>query len=146
MHSEHLDQQAIVDYVRQTFPDANVVVGSEGIATGDTFFIHKADERQFPFATIVTKDYGDFDNKSNLNRGGLYRLNVGVSRDTFRALFEPEATHDYAALDTLFPHPYYGPQSWLSVINPSPTTFERLKPLLREAYEIATRRVERRTS
>ena len=40
-----------------------------------------------PFATIVTKDYTGFDTASDLNRPGVFRLNVGVGRDTFRALF-----------------------------------------------------------
>jgi hypothetical protein len=63
--------------------------GSEGIAAGDTFFIYDPccdldDKQRFPFATIVTKDYGEFDNLSHLDKPGVYRLNVGVSRETFR--------------------------------------------------------------
>jgi hypothetical protein len=42
------------------------------------------------------------------------------------------------------PHPVYAPQGWVCVLNPSAETFERVKPLLREAYEIAVARVARR--
>jgi Family of unknown function (DUF6194) len=62
--------------------------GAPEIAWGDTFFICDPDRnldepRRFPFATIVTKDYGDFDNASNLDRPGMFRLNIGVSKQTF---------------------------------------------------------------
>ena len=144
-----LDQAAITAYIAETCPGTDVVTGTEGIAAGDTFFIYDPDrnlqdKQRFPFATIVTKDYGDFDNASNLNREGVFRLNVGVSRETFRSLFGDDGTDDFTALDRLMPHPVYGRQSWVCVLNPSAETFERVKPLLREAYEIAVARVNRR--
>jgi hypothetical protein len=40
------------------------------------------------------------------------------------------------------PHPVYAPQSYVSVLNPGPSTFERIKPLLEEAYAAAVRRVD----
>ena len=87
-----MDQQRIIEYVSTHFEGVNVVAGTIDSAIGDTFFIYDPernlpDKQQIPFATIVTKDYGEFDNASNLNRDGVYRLNVGVSRDTFRRLF-----------------------------------------------------------
>jgi hypothetical protein len=144
-----LDQAAITAYIAETCPGTDVVTGAEGIAAGDTFFIYDPDrnlqdKQRFPFATIVTKDYGDFDDASNLNREGVFRLNVGGSRETFRALFGDDGTYDFTAQDRLMPHPVYGRQSWLCVLNPSAETFERMKPLLREAYEIAVARVKRR--
>ena len=144
-----MDQAAITAYIAETCLGTDVVTGTEGIAAGDTFFIYDPDrnlqdKQRFPFATIVTKDYGDFDNASNLNREGVFRLNVGVSRETFRSLFGDDGTYDFAALDRLMPHPVYGRQSWVGVLNPSAETFERVKPLLREAYEIAVARVRRR--
>jgi hypothetical protein len=146
-----LDEAAIVAYIAETCPGTDVVAGTEGVAAGDTFFIYDPDrnlqaKQRFPFATIVTKDYGDFDNASDLNREGVFRLNVGVSRETFRSLFgndRADGTYDFAALDRLLPHPVYGRQSWVCVLNPSAETFERVKPLLREAYDIAVARVQR---
>jgi len=141
-----MDEQAIIAYLAETFNGLDVQRPIEGPGAGDTFFIYDPrrdldDKRRFPFATIVTKDYGDFDNTSNLNRPGVFRLNIGVSRDTFRSLFEEGAEHDNAALDTLIPHPVYASQSWVSVLNPSQQTFESLRPLLAEAYERAVRRI-----
>lgn len=144
-----LNQTAITAYIAETCPGTNVVVGTEGIGSGDTFFIYDPDRNlpdrwQLPFATIVTKDYGDFDNASNLNRDGVFRLNVGVGRETFRSLFGDGGTYDFTALDRLMPHPVYARQSWVCILNPSAETFERMKPLLREAYEIAIARVTTR--
>jgi hypothetical protein len=147
-----LNQDAIRAYVVETCPGTNVVFGSGAVAADDTFFIYDPnrdlpDRQQMPFATIVTKDYGDFDNKSNLDRAGVFRLNVGVGRATIQALFgDDEGAHDFAALDRLMPHPVYAPQGWVCVLNPSAETFERVKPLLREAYEIAVVRVARRSA
>ena len=152
-----MDQDAIIQYVTDTFTGVEVVRPTDGPGAGDTFFIydpqHNLDpKRRFPFATIVTKDYGDFDNASQLNRPNVFRLNIGVSRDTFRALFGPapsaesdhSTTYDFAALDRLMPHPVYAPQSWVCVLNPSPETFEAVKPLLAEAYSRAAARHARR--
>lgn len=141
-----MNQQQIIEYIAQQFDGVDVVAGTIEIAIGDTFFIYDPnrdldDRHRFPFATIVTKDYGDFDNLSNLDRPGVYRLNIGVRRETFHGLFPSEAQHDYTARDTLIPHPVYAPQSWVSVLNPSDATFETVKPYLQEAYEIAVKRI-----
>ncbi len=142
-----MEQDAIIEYVAQTFADVNVLRPTDGPGAGDTFFIHTDDTQQFPFATIVTKNYGDFDNTSRLDRPGIYRLNVGVSRDSFRRLFPDDSTaHDPAALDALMPHPVYASQSWVSVLNPSAETFRSVEPLLAEAYGIAVARLARRRS
>src|SRR5262245_16897435 len=137
-----MDQEAIIEYIASTFDGLNVMRPNDGPGAGDTFFIHHDNKQQFPFATIVTKDYGEFDNASKLDRDGVFRLNVGVSRDTYRKLFPTDTEHDYAALDVLMPHPVYAPQSWVSVLNPSEATFERVKPLLAEAYARSVRGVD----
>jgi hypothetical protein len=143
------DQAATTAYIAETCPGTDVVMGTEGVAAGDTFFIcapdrNLQDKQRFPFAPVVTKDYGDFDTMSNLNREDVLRLNVGVSRGTFRSHSGDEGTYDVPALDRLMPHPVYGRQSWVCVLNPSAETFERVKPLLREACVIAVARVKRR--
>ena len=148
-----MDQSAIVRYIAETFSGVDIVTPTDGIASGDTFFIYDPDrnldeKQRFPFATIVTKDYGEFDNASNLNRPGVFRLNIGVSRDTYRSLLgspstaagEGETRHDFTVLDQLLPHPVYAAQSWVCVLNPSDETFELVRPLLAEAYERVARR------
>jgi len=73
-------------------------------------------------------------------------LNVGVSKETFAKVFGAESEHDFTALDRLIPHPVYGRNHWVSVLNPSDSTFESIKPLLKEAHATAMGRVERRKS
>lgn len=148
-----MDEDAIIQHIADTFTGLEVLRPTDGPGAGDTFIFydpqHDLDpSRRHPFATIVVKDYGEFDNASQLDRPGVFRLNIGVSRDTFRALFgylpgkeiSRRAAYDLAALDQLMPHPVYGPQSWVCVLNPSPTSFEAIKPLLAEAYSIVVKR------
>jgi len=110
------------------------------VADDNTFFFHGADNK-FPFATIVTKD-NEFDSASKLDRPGVFRLNIGVGKETFRALFgeEEQTGIDYTALDRLMPHPIYGKMHWVSVINPGAKTFESVKPLLVEARSLLASR------
>ena len=110
------------------------------VADDNTFFFHGADNK-FPFATIVTKD-NEVDGASSLDRPGIFRLNMGVGKETFRTLFgEQEQTDiDYTALDRLMPHPVYGKMYWVSVINPGDKTFETVKPLIAEARSLAAAR------
>jgi len=116
--------------------------GSPELAWGDTF-IYARDEtgatKKMPFATIVTKDYPGFDADSRLDRGGLFRLNLDVGRETFAALFghapreleRHRDQYDFAALDRVFPHPAYGEQAWVSVINPAHASREQVESLMR---------------
>jgi len=108
--------------------------------TGGTFFVHdpgkeRPKDHRFPFATLVTSD--EDDQFSDLNRPGVFRLNVGVGKRTFQSLFGPSKGHDFTALDQIMPHPVYGKMYWVCVLNPSDATFEAIKPLLAEAYEAA---------
>jgi hypothetical protein len=154
-----LEQSSIIQYIAETFEGVTIVTPEAGegpeIAVGDTFFIYNPDhstvpKHQMPFATIVTKDYGDFDCASNLDRPGVYRLNIGVGKELYRSLFGPQPPppeggkvqtgHDFTVLDTLMPHPVYAPQSWICVLNPSETTFEAVKPYIADAYSVAKQR------
>ena len=160
-----MDSDSITRFIAETFAGVDVVrpdAGSDApeIAWGDTFFIYDPDRNltgkdRFPFATIVTKDYGDFDRAGQLDRPGVFRLNIGVTRETYAALFgappsrahtaADDTTRDFSALDTIMPHPVYAPQSWIGVLNPSDTTFESVRPLIAEAHGIAASRHARRS-
>src|SRR5437588_485781 len=155
-----MDQEAIIRYITETFTGLEVQRPTDGPGAGDTFVFYDPEHitdpaHRLPFATIVTKDYGDFDNASQLNRPHVFRLNIGVNKDTFRALFgspprtesDQSITYDFAALDRLLPHPVYAPQSWVCVLNPSRDTFDAVKPLLADAYaRVATRHARRQAS
>ena len=114
-----MDQDAITAYVIDTFEHVNVATNE-----GDLFYMYDPDP-MFPCATLITKD-NEFDSHSKLDRPGVFRLNIGVAKSTFRGLFvaaDPDG-YDYTAQDTLMPHPVYGRQSWVSVLNPSEATFD----------------------
>jgi hypothetical protein len=58
--------------------------------------------RRFPFATIVIKVSAGFDTASNLNRPGVFPLNIAVGRDKFRELigYSPAAHTDIEQTST----------------------------------------------
>jgi hypothetical protein len=136
-----MDEAAITKYITETFGGVEVVV-----ASGGSFFFYDPGknlpkDHRFPFATLVSGD--EYDQFSNLNRPGVFRLNVGVSKQTFQSLFGPSESHDFAAIDRIMPHPVYGKMYWVCVLNPD-TTFEKVKPLLAEAFEAAAGKHENR--
>ena len=104
--------------------------------------------------TVKEKD-GENDSSSNLDREGIYRVNLGVRKQTFLNLFghipaRPpkggivDMDFDFTATDKIMPHPVYGWMSWLCCLNPSDETFERLKPLISEAHAYAKEKFEKR--
>ncbi len=131
----------ITRYIVETYPDTDVVV-----AGGGTFFSIDPEKHWPNFATLVTTDEFDEGSIANLSgRPDVFRLNIGVTGKTFDRVLGDAAREgaqvDYAALDTLLPHPVYARQHWLSVLSPSDETFEAVvKPLLDEAYGILARR------
>ena len=140
----NLDEAAIVRYISAELGGVDVVE-----ASGNRFFFYDPGQdlpvdRRFPFATLVTSD--EYDQASDLNRPGIFRLNVGVSREACRQLFgaasegDDVERYDFTALDTIMRHPIYGTMHWVCVHNPSPETFARVKPLLAEAHARAARR------
>jgi hypothetical protein len=145
-----MEQEAITRYIKVTFDGLDIVETS-----GDIFFFADPDgtsdpSRRLPFATVVTSDA--YDQYSNLDRPSVYRLNFGLSRDTFRTLFpatfrddesDQSDRSDFTALDMVLPHPVYGNMFWVCVLNPSESTFGRLRPLLDEAYDVALARHQR---
>lgn len=153
-----MDQEEIIRYIEETFTGLEIQRPTDGPGAGDIFFFYDPHRdidpsHRLPFATIVTKDYAGWDEFSKLDRPDVFRLNIGVSRETFRKRFgqasgegdAASAEHDFAALDRLMPHPTYARQSWVCVLNPSPATFDAVKPLLAEAYSIvATRHARKR--
>ncbi len=93
----------------------------------------------------------NFDTASDLNRPGVFRLNIGVSKTTYLSLFGSpsgrpgsngvvETGHDFTAINQIMPHPIYAGMFWICVLSPSETTFEKVKPFLAEAYTRAAGR------
>jgi uncharacterized protein DUF6194 len=124
------DADEITDWITTSYPETVV-----GEAMNARFF--SLDASQWPnFATIVTTDEHDMGTPSDLARDGVFRLNIGVGKATFERLVDASAEPDYAALDTILPHPVYAKQRWIAILNPSRVTFDDLvKPLIAEAHD-----------
>ena len=135
-----MDEAAIIRAITEGFERVTTTT-----AMGDTFFIYDTDQKM-PFATLVTGT--EYDDASNVSRPGIYRLNLGVRKETFRALFgDADGEYDFTATDRLLPHPVYGRQHWVCILNPSEATFDSaVRPLLAEAYQVAVDRQERRAA
>ena len=141
-----MNEADISRYITDTFAGVDIVE-----VDGDRFFFNNFGQDEpdhtFPFATIVTGDRYEGE-PSDLDCPGVFRLNIGVSRDTFRSLVGADQTgerhDDFTALDTIMPHPEYGSMFWVCVLNPSAATFETVRPLLAEAYDLAAERLRRR--
>lgn len=153
-----MNEAQISQYITETFEGVDVVTDS-----GNSFFFYNPDknvppDHRFPFVTLVTSDL--YDQFSNLNRPSVFRLNIGIGKQTFRSLFgspkfpsdrdsaiesdENSSGYDFTVLDQLIPHPVYGRMFWVSVLNPGDETFEKkVRPLLAEAYELAVSRYKR---
>jgi hypothetical protein len=124
------DPEAIRQVILERYPETVIAD-----ALGATFF--SLDEKHWPnYATIVTTDEHDEGSPSNLARPGTFRLNIGVSRETFERTVGSIASPDYAAFDQLLPHPVYAKQRWISILNPSDATFRDIVlPLIDEAHD-----------
>ena len=127
----------LIEYITGTF--AHIVVAS---SDGNSFFFYSPDgkvpDKTFPFTTLVTRD--DYDAVSNLGRPGVWRLNIGVKKSKFDALFQEGAEHDFTAQDIIMPHPVYGNMAWICVLNPGPITWPTVQEFLAEAYQTAVKK------
>lgn len=133
-----MDEQAAIQHITGSYDQ---VFAQE--VGGNWFFFFGA-ERMFPFATLMTDDVND--QASDLNRPGVYRLNIGVSHKTFKSLFgDEDAEWDFTELDRLMPHPVYARNLWVCSLNPE-QTWDQLKALLDEAYASAVKKQSRRES
>ncbi|HEU5377519.1 MAG TPA: DUF6194 family protein [Ktedonobacteraceae bacterium] len=154
-----MNESEINQYLTGTFGGVDVVTDS-----GNSFFFYNPDsnvppDHRFPFVTLVTNDL--YDQFSHLNRPSVFRLNIGIGKQTFRSLFgkpslplsegsaaisgENVSTYDFTVLDQIMPHPVYGPMFWVCVLNPGEETFEtNVRPLLVEAYDLAVSKQKKR--
>jgi hypothetical protein len=136
-----IDESFITSYITDTFEEVETTVNM-----GYTFFFYR-DDHMHAFATIASTG-NEYEKISNLDRPGVYRLNIGVSRERFKSLFGANkisvSDYDFTELDTIMPHPEYSSQHFLCVLSPSEATFERIRPMLAEAHDLAMKRYNKR--
>ena len=73
------DDQAMTEYISRTYPETDVFE-----MDGATFLSFDPENHWPAYATILTKD--DHNPASKLSRPGVYRLNIGVDKQTFERL------------------------------------------------------------
>lgn len=112
---------------------------------GYVFFFVGNDHR-LPFVTIADSD-NEYDDVSNLNWEGVFRINIGISKATFDTLLADSTSEhiDYSVLDIFLPHPDYAKQHFVCILNPSQDNVETTKKLIIEAHAIAATRYHRKT-
>ncbi|MFI7700108.1 DUF6194 family protein [Nonomuraea sp. NPDC049480] len=142
-----MTEEEIIQFVNG-LPETSVLIagpddGSPEVAWGDAFFTYRSDRQ--PFATIVIKNYPGFDTASDLDRPGVFRLNVAAGRAAFERLlgYPPEARPDgldYTVLEQVLPHPVYAAQGWVCVLNPGE---QQARSLVTDAHARAAGRHRR---
>ena len=148
-----MDAAAVIQYITDTF-DGSYTADE----WGDTFFYYNPEGRlpnDIYFATLKIRD-DEYDRASDLDRPDVFCLNIGISKPTFDTLFSSRPTrlgsgqndlegHDLTALDRIMPHPVYDSMGWVCVLNPSEETFQTVRALLAEAYDLAVAKFAKRT-
>jgi hypothetical protein len=126
-------------------------------AWGEKSLFYNPDDslkRGIYFCTLKNKD-GENDKASHLHRADVFRMNFGISKKTFVSIFNTipkrpvkggviEGDYDFQSTDILTPHPIYGWMAWVSILNPSKTSFKDLKALIDESYELCTQKYKKR--
>lgn len=122
------------------------VAGLDNVQQSENYgyrFFFVGDDHRLPFVTIADSD-NDYDSVSNLNRDGVFRINIGISRATFQSLLGDTGENvDYSVLNTFLPHPDYAKQHFVCILNPSQANVDTTKQLIVEAHGIAAARLQR---
>ena len=147
-----MEPKEILEYCLSTLPDTVLIEswGESGI-----FYNPGGKLKRGVYVLTVKEKDGANDRASRLEREEVYRVSLGLEKETFQRLFgmrpsRPVAggvvkmPYDFTALDTLLPHPVYAWMGWACVLNPSAQTFEDLQPLIKEAYSLAKNKFTKR--
>lgn len=102
------------------------------------------DDHLLPFVTIAHSDQ-EGDNVSQLYRPGVFRVNIGISSETYKMLIGDSSNDviDYATLNTFLPHPHYSQYNFICILNPINDQLERTKKLIIQSHSIATEKLDR---
>lgn len=131
-----------------TLPEIeNYITGLPNVTTtesfGYRFFCYSTDQVR-PFISLIDAD-NEHDRRSNLDREGAFRLNIGISKETFKSLFpEKSGDWDYTKLNQFMPHPEYASHYFLCVLSPSGEVLKQTLQFIDEAYALAKKRFESR--
>lgn len=144
-----MEAYEVIEYCKQ-LEDVNVVN-----SYGETSVFYNPNmrwKRGIYVLTIKEKD-GPNDKASNLNRDGIYRVNLGIRKETFIKLFDqlparPKAgevvsmNFDFTVLNQILPHPVYAWMGWVSILNP--IHLKDIMPYIEESYQYAKEKMKKR--
>jgi hypothetical protein len=148
-----MESKEIIDYCEKNLPEVSIVESGEKQAFS---IILKINSKEGYISLPSKKKDGDNDKASNLDRSDIYRLNIGVGRNTFLKHFAEiparpskggviDMDCDFTQKGVLMPHPVYGWMSWVCILNPTIEYFNSsLKELIDEAYELARQKAKKR--
>jgi hypothetical protein len=140
-----------------------IVENFEGVVPkfswGETSFFYNPN-KSLPngiYFCTIKKQNGDNDKASNLNRDGVFRFSIGISKQSFENLFNTKfkrpskggiikSSFDFEELNLITPHPIYGWMSWICILNPSKNSFEDIKDFLDESYSLAVVKFDKKMS
>ena len=140
-----LTTEELIDYCKESMDDLNIIN-----SWGETAIFYNPGQRLkrgIYIATIKESD-GKNDSSSHLNREGVYRLNIGVNKETFTRRFGPlpkrasagevvDMGYDFSTLDKFLPHPVYAWMGWICILNPSADKMNEIKACLLDAFTYA---------
>ncbi len=133
-----MSRQIIEQYINEKLPNVTKVENF-----GYSFFLYDT-EKMLPFVTFAASD-NEYDSVSNLNRDGVFRVNIGISKGSYTKLFPGNKTDwDYTELNQFMPHPDYAAQHFICVLNPESNTLSETLNFIEEAYFIAKSRFEKK--
>jgi len=132
--------QAIEQYITEQLPNVTTLD-----SFGYRFFFYGTDQ-VLPFVTIAASD-NEHDKISDLDRDGVFRVNIGISKDTYNKLFADSKTEwDYTELNRFMPHPDYAAQHFICVLNPEEDRLSETIRFIEEAHLVAKNRFDRKQS
>ncbi|HBI0890800.1 TPA: hypothetical protein I2Z89_RS13800 [Staphylococcus aureus] len=107
-------------------------------------FFFVGNEHKLPFVSFADSD-NEYDNVSNLDRNEIFRINIGVSKDSFNNLVNNQTNNiDYTITNTFLPHPHYSSQNYICILNPKNENIQKTKEFIKEAHLIASKRFEKK--
>lgn len=147
-----MNAENVIEYCLKQY---NGVVLKESWGEKGVFYNPNNSLKRGVYVLTVKEKDGANDKGSRLCRENIYRLNVGLRKETFIKHFgyipnRPAAgkivdmAFDFTALDTIIPHPVYAWMGWVCVLNPTQKTFEEFEPMIKESYEYAIEKFSKR--
>nr|WP_199156743.1 DUF6194 family protein [Pedobacter sp. ASV2] len=132
--------QRIEKYLREKLNNVQ-----EEQSFGYHLFFYGTDHR-LPFVSTAGSD-NEYDNVSKLDREDVFRVNIGVSKESFAKLFPESGIEcDFTTLNTFLPHPHYAAQNFICILNPAGENLIQTLQFIDEAHLLAKKRFEKKQS